>query len=373
LIFVFCFLLRCVEASSSANSNSESRKKIKFPADQDNAGILPIDDSGGQFGVPGKLGAHDVGGSDLFLSKQVDASEKPIKFWEQKTHAAVVSLVSQGLLSIDLLRRSVEGLDYEDYKDWGYYARWALCIANILVEKGVLSSDDLHTALGVVGGENLNGSDGPLLKAGARVRVRQEDKNPRARKPHLRTPGYIFGAKGVVVSYEGLFADPTLAVLGISSKQHLYKVSFLHRDIWKQTTDTEQGDDVIEADIYESWLELDSGLPSDDISHHCENHHNHHHHDHSDDDHEEHDHHDHVHLSREATEQKAVDLEGPQSHDERVSEAVLELLLQKGIIDMPSIMKGIDALEVQSCNTKNKNNDNEISFLRCFFFFFDRF
>jgi len=77
------------------------------------------------------------------------------------------------------------------------------------------------------------------FKVGAAVRVRADAegmKGTRFRKPHLRTPGYVFGRVGRVERHCGAFPDPSfLAFRGAVArrgdsagndppKQHLYRV-----------------------------------------------------------------------------------------------------------------------------------------------------
>jgi len=93
--------------------------------------------------------------------------------------------------------------------------------------------------------------DGPILpryKVGDKVRVREETRGSRWRKPHLRVPGYLFGQQGVIERYCGDFADPEflafrgflftsyldspsssllhLTYIGEAAKMPLYNVAF---------------------------------------------------------------------------------------------------------------------------------------------------
>jgi hypothetical protein len=57
------------------------------------------------------------------------------------------------------------------------------------------------------------------------VRVKPEDSRIRWRKPHIRTPGYIFGLMGTIErDCMGLFGDPELqAFRETGPKQPLYR------------------------------------------------------------------------------------------------------------------------------------------------------
>ena len=85
---------------------------------------------------------------------------------------------------------------------------------------------------------------------GHTVRVRREDQLQRWRKPHLRTPGYIFGAVGTIERYCGAFGDPEfIAFRGQPSQQHLYRLRFERGDLWGGS---EEG--TVDVEVFESWL-----------------------------------------------------------------------------------------------------------------------
>ena len=100
----------------------------------------------------------------------------------------------------------------------------------VLLERGVMDPAAFQRALGGYSGDDTASSDTekdeeeeggedseemPHFTVGQRVRVRRDAaggqggvSRSRWRKPHLRTPGYIFGAEGVVERACGVFKDP---------------------------------------------------------------------------------------------------------------------------------------------------------------------
>lgn len=71
---------------------------------------------------------------------------------------------------------------------------------------------------------------------------------------HIRTPVYLRGKPGIVLSYFGEFVNAEVEAYGRHGpKKGVYKVRFCARDLWPDY----QGPihDVIEADLYEHWLE----------------------------------------------------------------------------------------------------------------------
>ena len=109
---------------------------------------LPIDDGAGQRPLhparpsrplhPSSSGPHDVGGLEEFIGASIDLQEGDTEcsHWELQTHALLVCLVGRSIITVDELRRGVEGLPEDTYRDWGYYGKWA---ASMATGKGVLS------------------------------------------------------------------------------------------------------------------------------------------------------------------------------------------------------------------------------------------
>jgi hypothetical protein len=83
-------------------------------------------------------GAHDMGGSP---GGPVDRGQHEVEDWERLADAINGALGAKGLQSTDELRRSIESL--EEYRDLSYYERWVAATEKLLVEKGVLSSDEI--------------------------------------------------------------------------------------------------------------------------------------------------------------------------------------------------------------------------------------
>jgi len=87
----------------------------------------------------------------------------------------------------------------------------------------------------------------PRFEPGACVRV--ADRQPQG---HCRTPFYLRGRNGEVISLAGRFHDPAQLAQhrpGLP-KLTLYRVRFAHIGLDGRTTQNE-----IMADIYEDWLE----------------------------------------------------------------------------------------------------------------------
>ena len=87
------------------------------------------------------------------------------------------------------------------------------------MQRGVLTHADLGKKLGLAeGGEAEAAAAGaaPHFQPGDAVVVRQEDLATAWAKPHLRTPGYIFGKAGTVERICGSFDNPELLTIGLA-------------------------------------------------------------------------------------------------------------------------------------------------------------
>jgi hypothetical protein len=83
-------------------------------------------------------GIHDMGGS---AAGPLDKGQHEVEDWERLADAINGALGAKGLQITDELRRAIESL--EDYRDLSYYERWVAATEKLLVQKGVLSSDEI--------------------------------------------------------------------------------------------------------------------------------------------------------------------------------------------------------------------------------------
>jgi hypothetical protein len=83
-------------------------------------------------------GAHDMGGSP---GGPIDRGQHEVEDWERLADAINGALGAKGLQTTDQHRRAIESL--EDYRELSYYERWVAATEKLLVEKGVLSSEEI--------------------------------------------------------------------------------------------------------------------------------------------------------------------------------------------------------------------------------------
>jgi hypothetical protein len=71
----------------------------------------------------------------------VERGQHEVEDWERLADAVNGALEGRGLQSTDQLRRAIESL--ENYRDLSYYERWTAATERLLVEKGVLTHEEI--------------------------------------------------------------------------------------------------------------------------------------------------------------------------------------------------------------------------------------
>jgi len=102
-------------------------------------------------------GYHDLGGQP---AGPIDRSERELEPWEKRVDALMqlLSAPERGIIGVDELRRAIEGLGAGEYERLGYYEKWMAGITRLLLEKGVLTVDELGRKLDEVRARTRTGS-----------------------------------------------------------------------------------------------------------------------------------------------------------------------------------------------------------------------
>jgi len=262
-------------------------------------------------------GWHDIGGEDA--KSPIDRTQHNYQYWEKQVDTLPGLLLAKKLINLHIFRRYIESLEPLVYTKSSYFEKWAVSITKCLLETNVFTLEELDVELGITADTTQ-----VLYKPGTRVTVLEENLQTRWQKPHLRTPGYIYGKTGTIERVCGSFNSPEMyAFLGRKqTQQPLYRVSFLQRDVWSDYSG--KNTDIVELEVYQNWLrtaEDQQQKQQQQQAHVADTHKDHDHHD---------DHvHDHVHEQREHLEQTAVDSEGPESPYALLANALLRLLVKK--------------------------------------------
>lgn len=83
---------------------------------------------------------HDMGGLD---AGPVELLEHDYALWEKRVDAILVLLFNRGMMSVDEMRRNIEGLGPGAYDRMTYYERWIAAAAQTMIQRGVVSIDEL--------------------------------------------------------------------------------------------------------------------------------------------------------------------------------------------------------------------------------------
>ena len=85
---------------------------------------------------------HDMGGEP---GGRVDRTEHEHASWEKRVDALMMLLSApqRQLLKVDELRRNIEALGPQAYDAMGYYERWMHAICQTLIQRGVITIDEL--------------------------------------------------------------------------------------------------------------------------------------------------------------------------------------------------------------------------------------
>jgi hypothetical protein len=100
---------------------------------------------------------HDMGG---LPAGPVVRAEHDYALWEKRVDALLMLLGRRGLLTVDELRRNIEGLGAEAYERMTYYERWIHAITQTLIERGVITVDELGRAMETVRASDTNAGAG---------------------------------------------------------------------------------------------------------------------------------------------------------------------------------------------------------------------
>ena len=85
---------------------------------------------------------HDMGG---LAAGKIVPQEHTYEPWEKRVDALMMLLShrERNLLKVDELRRNIESLGPQAYDRMTYYERWMHAICQTLIQRGVISLDEL--------------------------------------------------------------------------------------------------------------------------------------------------------------------------------------------------------------------------------------
>lgn len=215
-------------------------------------------------------GAHDLGGMHG-MGPIACESDEPVFHheWERRVFALTLAAGFLGKWNIDMSRWAREQMPGHEYLNTTYYEHWLFGLERLLVEKDVLSPQELRTsrALGTAPGpvRVLRAGDvGRVLIEGASAR-RAEGAPPRFKRGdrvqtrnihpagHTRLPHYARGKRGAIHRDHGVFVFPDTNAIGLGEQpQHCYSVRFTLRELWGPDASPR---DSVHIDLWDDHLE----------------------------------------------------------------------------------------------------------------------
>ena len=177
--------------------------------------------------------------------------------WERRVLAIVNGVLTLTGVNIDEFRHAIERIPPARYLTSSYYERWLLAAETLLVERGIITGEELKSLaqpeqLSVA----LPAVSPKAVTAKARLRARFKVGDlvkVRSIHPlgHTRSPRYVRGKTGVVRRVHGIYVFPdTNAHRAGENRQHVYLVEFSARELWGRN-DRER----VMIDLWEDYLE----------------------------------------------------------------------------------------------------------------------
>jgi len=200
-------------------------------------------------------GIHDLGGKQGYgpIRYTLDATAFH-STWEVRVNAMYAHAVRSGIFNMDEYRHAIERMEPRHYLTASYYERSLTGFATLLVEKGVLTREELERrANGTFplsspsASGRGNAPQRERFKPGERVRVKL-DFVP----GHIRLPGYVRGKVGTVVGESPAYPFPDAHAHGIHAEDEpTYDVRFHAEDLWPNGCDPA----LVHVGIFQSYLE----------------------------------------------------------------------------------------------------------------------
>jgi hypothetical protein len=94
---------------------------------------------------------HDRGGWPT--DEPIDQSDHNLMDWERRVDAMRAVLGEKGYVGVDELRRAIEGLGKERYEALSYYERWAAAVETLLIEKDMLTTEEIDLRAAQLNGD----------------------------------------------------------------------------------------------------------------------------------------------------------------------------------------------------------------------------
>ena len=218
-------------------------------------------------------GIHDMGGMHGFGRVEREENEPVFHArWEGRLLGISRACSVQGIFNIDEGRHAIERMAPADYLGSSYYERWLDRNVRLLVEKGVITREELERRMAQLAGgtdpatprSDPKLSERMLRVTRTRTPYRQPGPPPKftlgdhvltrhdAPAGHTRLPRYARGKPGVIVRVHGTFIFPDTNAHGQGEQAHaLYSVRFDGAVLWGESAEPRA---PVHIDLWERYL-----------------------------------------------------------------------------------------------------------------------
>ncbi len=208
-------------------------------------------------------GVHDLGGVAGFGPVEREAEEPVFHAdWERRVFRLNGGVMLAGLVNGGRFRHSIERMDPGHYLTSSYYEHWLTGLTTLLVERGLVTRDELERR---AGGRfplsrpdrgvppDEHGADRTAARFAVGDRVRVREWHPPG---HTRAPRYVQGKRGVVVRGDGAFSVPDVEAHSDAKRvEPTYSVRFDAAELWGGGA---TAGEVMHVDLWEGYLEEDA-------------------------------------------------------------------------------------------------------------------
>ncbi|MBO9465022.1 nitrile hydratase subunit beta [Tropicibacter sp. R15_0] len=219
---------------------------------------------------------HDMGGRFGDGPIPIPGADEPVfeTEWHARALAVTLAAGALGKWNIDISRHARECLSPKDYSRFTYYEKWMGGLADLLVDGGVVTREELAGAapqpapkelqerrlraervaavLAAGGPANRDGAT-PEFAIGDKVRTRRIARNTMVEGGHTRLPAYAAGVEGEIILSHGCHVLPDAAAHRLGEQpEPLYTVVFDAGDLWGEP---ERAGDEVTCDLWQSYLE----------------------------------------------------------------------------------------------------------------------
>lgn len=214
----------------------------------------------------------DMGGMDGFGPVVAEENEPTFHYdWERQVCVTNMAVWFGGAWCADETRHSMESMDPVRYLSTSYYEHWLHFMEELLVKKGVVTTEELGAGKLISSGPGSTliskvapETAVPAFRAGGSIAMPAQEAARfkegdavvvRNIHPpgHTRCPRFTRGKRGTVLRILGGFAFADTRAHGLGdAPQHVYHVRFEGTDLWGAAAGAK---DAVILDMYDAYLD----------------------------------------------------------------------------------------------------------------------